>query len=42
MDKHSLCKLFTFSYTIYVPVDYKQSITVNGKFGYVVDNERRF
>jgi len=33
---------FTFSYTIYVPVDYKQSITVNGKFGYVVDNERRF
>ena len=33
---------FTFSYTIYVPVDYKQSITINGKFGYVVDNERRF
>lgn len=33
---------FTFTYNVFVPVDYTGDFTVAGKFGYVVDNEKRF
>ena len=33
---------FTFTFNVFVPITFSGEFTMNGKFGYVVDNERRF